>query len=420
MFIVLIAILFIICLIFIAALACWTSIFIKKQARKSNSNPYDPQKKLTVFLVTNNYSPFSGGVVSAIDSYAHELRSLGHRAIIITLDFCPNLKREQDLIRISCPIRFIYKNNHMAIPWFATGTLLKLAEQYKPDIIHTYHPFLLGVSALKVASKLNIPLVFSYLTLYDQYVHYIPFPQCITKPITRWCVNNFCNKVDALIVPGQSIQKYIQAQGVKQSAIILPQSILPIFISETFPAKTVHHKGRTTLVTVSRFAQEKNLYFLLDMFASLEPQKFHLVLVGFGVLEDALRTYAYETLKLTHQDITFIIKPSKPELRDWYLKADLFVFASHTETQGIVLDEAMACGTPVIALEAPGVSDSIVNDENGFMVHSQEEMKETIETIINNPQLLRKLQHNAWRSAQNYNPKKRAIRLINLYATLLS
>lgn len=414
-----ISIILLLLLISAYAIGAWTSLLISKQSLFDSSSQLSPsQKKLTVFLVTNNYTPFSGGVVSAIDSYAQELRALGHRAIIITLNFTGSQPPEEDVIRLWCPIRFGYRNNYMAIPWRATRQLYELAQRYKPDIIHTYHPFLLGASALKVGRKLKIPVIFSYLTLYDQYCHYVPLPACITQPVTRCIVNNFCKKVDALIVPGQSIKKYIQAQGVTRNIEVIPLSILPIFLHNTYTAKKRSSQSRHILICVSRFAPEKNLYFLLDMFKHLAPNRYTLVLVGFGILEDELKKYAYETLKLTNEDIIFIIKPSKQELCDWYNKAELFVFASHSETQGLVLAEAMANGTPVIALEAPGIQDIVVNGENGYMVHTQQEMASTIDSILDSPDLYAQLSPHAWRTAQNYCPKKRALSILKVYAAL--
>jgi glycosyltransferase involved in cell wall biosynthesis len=402
------------------ALLAWTSITIPKRTEPQKHTPIHPDQKLTIFLVTNNYTPFSGGVVSAIDSYAQELRLLGHRAIIITLNFTGSQLSENDVIRLWCPIRFLYRANHMALPWRPTAAIEQLALQYKPDIIHTYHPMLLGASALKVGKKLHIPVVFSYMTLYDRYLHYIPLlPQFLTKPIINYLVHDFCAKVDALVVPGNSIKEYIHAQGVERDIQVIPLSILPIFIHDVFTPKKSNPQERAILLCVSRFAPEKNLYFLLDMFKQLEPNHFRLVLIGFGKLEEALKQYAYETLKLTHEDVVFIIQPTKQELCDWYEKAFLFVFASLSETQGLVVAEALASGTPVVALRAPGIEDVVMNDENGYLVHSNEEMISTIHSMREHPQLYAKLSQHAWRTAQNYCPKKRALKLIELYTRLM-
>lgn len=418
-FAIIISVLLLITLASAYALWTWTSIAIAKIPLQRTSNSHKADKKLTIFLVTNNYTPFSGGVVSTIDSYAQELRELGHRPIIITLNFTGSQLSQSDIIRLWCPIRFLRDTNHMAIPWRPTHQIRELARLHKPDIIHTYHPFLLGASALKVGNELSIPVVFSYLTLYDQYLHYIPLPQCITKPIVLAIVNNFCAKVDALVVPGNSTKEYIQAQGVKRDIQVIPLSILPIFIHDTFTLKKLNTNDRHILLCVSRFAAEKNLYFLLDMFKQLEPNRFTLVLIGFGKLENALKHYAYDTLQLTHDDIIFIIQPSKQELCDWYAKATLFVFTSLSETQGLVIAEAMASSTPVVALNAPGIQDCVVNDKNGYMIHTQEEMASTIHSIIENPDLYAKLSYQAWLTSQDYYPKKRALKLIQLYTTLI-
>lgn len=373
-------------------------------------------KKLTVFLVTNNYTPFSGGVVSAIDSYAQELRALGHRPIIITLNFTGSQQSENDVIRLWCPVRFIYRTNHMALPWMSTANIEKLARTLKPDIIHTYHPFLLGACALRVGKQLRIPVIFSYLTLYDRYAHYIPLlPPCITQPIITLFVRNFCMKVDGLIVPGQSTKEYITAQGIKRDMAIIPLSILPVFIQQKYVSKTIVPKQRKILVCVSRFTPEKNLYFLLDMITHLESHTFTLVLIGFGQLEHELKQYAYNTLKLTEQDVMFIVKPDKQTICEWYHKAYLFVFASLSESQGLVLAEAMANSTPVVALQAPGVKDTVIHNKNGFMVADQGMMAGAITLLAQDHALYNQLSEYAWQSSKNYFPEINALHVLEVY-----
>jgi len=397
----------------------WTSLL----TRKSNKSKKKKQKKdsLTIFLISNNYKPYSGGVATALDSYAQELRAKGHKVIIITLDFLGDAQeKEENVVRIWSPIRFIYRNNHMAIPWRPTKALYDLAQLHEPDILHVFHPFLLGVSGLKVGIKLNLPVAFTYMTLYDQYAHYIPLPKCITQPIINYIVDDFCEKVDVLIAPSNSARDHIIKQGVQHKTYILPLSILPEYLKDTFTPKPAQKSEPFMLLFVSRFTPEKNIFFLLDMFKKLDQTHYRFTLIGFGSQTEALEKYAYETLALSPDIITFIIQPPKEEICAWYDTADLFIFASKSDTQGLVLAEAMARGTPVVALEAPGVVDIVKQGINGFMVNSQAEMIEIIEKISHDKDLFESLQKEAWITGNHYSASECTTKLLTIYHDMLN
>lgn len=392
----------------------WTSICIPSMPNKSQNESFD-KKNLTIFMVTNNYHPYSGGVVTTIDSYAQELRMQGHKVIIVTLDFLGDKQIIDDVVRIESPVRFKYCNNYMAIPWRPTKSLYDLAQKHKPDIIHAFHPFLLGPCALQVGRQLNIPVVFTYMTLYDQYLHYVPFPQTITKPITNYLVNDFCHKVNNLIVPSYSTKKYIEENGITRSMSKVSLSILPEFLKETFALKEKTPGEPFVVLFVSRFTPEKNVPFLLDTFKLLDQSKYKFVLIGYGSQTQELKDYAYNKLGLSANAVVFYIKPEKSVIRDWYDKADLFLFASKTDTQGLVLAEAMARGTPVIALKASGVVDIVQNGINGFMVDNAIEMAQKINIVCDNNSLHQTMQYHAWTTGNAYSAKNCTQSLLEVY-----
>ena len=251
------------------------------------------KKPLVIFMVTNNYTPYSGGVVNALRSYTQELRALGHKVFIITLDFLESPVQsttEHDVIRVTCPVRFTYYKNPMAIPWRPTIAIARLVEQYKPDIIHAHHPFLLGSSALTVAQHYNLPVVFTYHTIYEKYLHYVPLPQFLTRPVTQQWVKQFCKQPQTVVAPTPSLN-YLIKHKITDNIAVIPSGILPHFLKPTFTHKPDHH--RFTLLSVSRFMPEKNIHFLLDTYAQLDKNRFELILVGYGAYLEELKTYAY-------------------------------------------------------------------------------------------------------------------------------
>src|SRR3990167_3661016 len=329
-------------------------------------------KQLTIVIITNNYKPYSAGVVSSIIALAEGLKTEGHKVYIITLQFLDNHEQEECVIRLNCPIKFKYHGNYMAIPWRPCYNLCKILKIIKPDIIHSQHPFYLGTFALKVARCHKIPIVFTYHAQYEKYVHYVPFPQVLSAMVIKKMALSYCKQVDAIIAPSQSMFNFLKSENINKKVIIAPSSINPIFfadqastslvtLSEQCETK-VESNGKFKLITVSRFVKEKNIPFLLKMFSKLDLNKFEFFLVGFGVEQANLEKLA-RNLGIINS-ITFVVSPEKSKIVELYKQADLFIFASNTETQGLVLAEAMACGTPAVALEAPGAVDIIKHGVN--------------------------------------------------------
>jgi glycosyltransferase involved in cell wall biosynthesis len=380
---------------------------------RNNSN----QKKIKILFISNNYRPYSGGVVSALTILIDELIKRGHEVKLLTLDFGVPCKDESYVIRIPSAITFLHKGNHMAIPWRIKAFIKKLVSEFCPDIIHTHHPFLLGDVAQQIAHKNKIPLIFTYHTQYEEYAHYVPLlPQEVTTKTISFLVQRFCARTNLIISPTSSIKKQLQEVGIKNNIIVIPTPISDFFFANNRSAKK---SDRFRLLTVSRFVPEKNLFFLLDMMRLLDAKRFELVLVGYGSLYNELQTYAYNTCGFSSEQIIFLEKPAREVLIEQYRNADVFVFTSKTETQGLVLAEAMANHLPVIALNAPGSKDIVQSNVNGFLVDSANEMKEKIEKIAADVQLHSQLAEGASNTAQLYRAHRCLDDLITEYLQLI-
>jgi len=374
-------------------------------------------KMRTIIFVTNNYTPYSGGVVSSIKAFAAGLRNLGNKVYIVTLDF-KHAPYEKDVIRLYCPLRFTYKNNPMAVSWHTKQALEQLFLFLKPDIVHSQHPFLLGSAAQIVCKRLHIPLVFTHHTQYDQYLHYLPITQKLTKPVVNQLVVNFCNKVDLVIAPSSAIKKQLEQQRIKSPIYVLPSPLLPVFADNMPQFELKEESEKKQLLYVGRFTEEKNITFLLDVVKQLGDE-FSLQLVGYGYYRQPLEDYAYKELCLTKEQVQFIHKPSKKIIAELYKQADLFIFASTTETQGIVLVEAMAAGTPVVALNGPGQNDIIEEGKNGFLVENRSQMVRRIKEVYADRYLFEKLQYGAWKTSRSYRVSYLADQLFCCYSKFL-
>lgn len=373
-------------------------------------------QQLRIVLVTNNYTPYSGGVVSSLNTLVNSLHRVGHKVCLITLDFLDDHQDDPPYVtRVSCPVKFKYKKNYMAIPWRATAQVEKIVRKFKPDIIHTQHPFLLGTAALSCAQHLHIPIVFTYHTIYEAYAHYLKLPQVFTRPMIKHSVLSFCNKVNGIVVPSSALQTYVHDHGIKKPVTVIPSSLQDIFLSQK-PVIKKRKQGRPLhLLVVSRFVKEKNIPFVLDVAARLHSVSFVMTLVGYGAEYKALQAYAYEELGLSYEQVRFIYQPDKAVLVQQYSNADIFLFPSHSDTQGLVLAEAMAGGTPVIAVDGPGQRDIIEYGRNGFLVNDEAGMIAAIEQVAYTPHLYETLQKYAWQTAQKYRSERIIEKVVSFY-----
>ena len=368
--------------------------------------------KKSIAFVTNNYTPYSGGVVSSIDATVKQLRDRGHEVYIICPDLLGTKHDDPDgVIRIPSLFRFRYKRNHMMVPWRMKHHLYRILENINPDLVHIHHPFLLGPMAISWAQNKGIKTVFTYHTIYEEYLHYLPLPSWLIRPLVTRLVLRCCRSVHQIIAPSFGIKNYLAGHGIANTAVI-PSGLQDIFLGN--PLVTKEMKKPYQLLYVGRFVKEKNIAVLFDLLAQL-PDTFTLTLVGYGEYLDHLKEYAYEICGLSPERVQFIIKPDKQRLRDLYANAHLFLFPSQSDTQGLVIAESMASSTPVIALDGVGQRDLINDGENGFLVHSVAQMREKILMIVNDDQLYKTLQRNAWQAAQAYDSKKLVDKVMKLY-----
>lgn len=378
------------------------------------------QQRLSLLFVTNNFTPYSGGVVSSLRFFAKALQQYGHSVTIVTLDFLNKPAHEDlDVIRLYCPLRWTMHKNQMALPWRTHQQLAQIISNKKPSLVHVHHPFLLGPTARTVAHRHGIPVVFTYHTLYEHYLHYIPcVPSLFSKPLVQQLVKNFCHTVDGIIAPSSIIEERLQEFNLAKPYARIPTGLADHFFAER-PLLPKPPTQKMHLLSVSRFVKEKNIPFLLDVIATLDPQHFFVQLIGYGPERAHLEKYAYVQKKIPSTMLQFIEKPSPEALKKAYAHADLFIFASQSETQGLVLAEAMSQGTPVIALHGPGQKDIVESGKNGFLVHTRNQMREIIDHFNSNKHELALLQQQAFETAHSFTAQKVIENLLAFYQAIL-
>lgn len=317
-------------------------------------------------MFTDSYLPEINGVVTSIEGFVQGLRRRGHRVIVIAPAHDGIVDRDPDVFRFrSAPFPF-YQQIRMAFP--LPAKLLMALPRMPFDIVHTHSLFFVGCLGAFLAQGRSIPLVFTYHTRWTEYTHYLPWSQNLTKAQAVWISREYCNRCSEVVVPTQGMADVLREYGVTRSITAIPTGVdLDAFRGGSPDAETLRAAaGGPIVLYAGRLGKEKNLDLLLSAFALvvLRVPDARLMIAGCGPYERHLR--ASVARADCAQRVTFVGALDKPDLGSHYRAADVFAFASTTETQGLVLVEAMAHGVPVAAVGCP-VSAEVVAGEAGVL-----------------------------------------------------
>lgn len=328
---------------------------------------------MNIALLTNTYTPHVGGVARSVEAFAQAYRELGHRVLVVAPEFEDAPEFEPDVFRIPAIQHFNGSDFSVVLP--VPSGLFDTMEAFNPDIIHSQHPFLLGWTAVRIARSLDLPLVFTHHTLYEQYTHYVPGDSPAMKRFIVELSTRYANLADQVFAPSQSIRDLLIERGVTSPVLVMPTGVSV----ERF----ADGKGRDFLMKkhiphdafvvghMGRLAPEKNLEFLARSVVAFMKEHGEAVflLVGTGPSQQAIEQIFAEAGMSDRLHMCGVLV--KDELADALNAMSVFAFASKSETQGMVLTEAMAAGLPVVALDAPGVREVVVDASNGRLITAE-------------------------------------------------
>ncbi len=362
---------------------------------------------MKIAMLTNNYRPFVGGVPVSVERQAKELVKLGNQVTVFAPKYESEEKEQAQYFREKileedrkAPERVVRyhsqkkkMDNGMVYPGIYPTEIFDVFEQERFDCIHVHHPMFVGPWALWLGKRYGIPVVYTYHTRYEDYLHYIPCfrinerSTIVKKKAAEWIQRTgipsymrwFCNKCDLVLAPSEGMRQIIRGYGVDTPVAVLPTGLDGSFyrknIERSQTIREEYSRGKShLLVTVSRLEKEKNYGFLLRGIAELKQvigDDFQVIVVGDGSQKAELKVRA--SILGIQDVVTFAGNIPNDQVKDYMGAADLFLFASKSETQGIVLAEAMAAGTPVVAVHAVGADDIIEEGVNGFLTEEREE-----------------------------------------------
>ena len=328
-----------------------------------------------ILMFTNTFTPHVGGVARSVEQFTAEYRHRGHRVLVVAPEFSPKVANESGVVRMPAIQNFNGSDFSVAVP--IPGYLNSAIADFEPDIVHSHHPFILGDTALRFSAKYDIPIVFTHHTQYEKYTHYVPGDSPAMKRFAIDLAVGYCNLCDAVIAPSATIRQRLEEQGVTTPIAEIPTGVDVGLFSTGNGSSYRHQLGipaqAFVVGHVGRLAPEKGLDFLDRSGRTFRPRTRDGVLSGRRQVDRPPRTSA-PAFDATRFSIA-CISPGElmlPHLADAYAAMDVFAFASQTETQGMVLTEAMAAGLPVVAVDAPGVREVLVDGKNGISLANED------------------------------------------------
>ncbi|MDR1160089.1 MAG: glycosyltransferase family 4 protein [Syntrophomonadaceae bacterium] len=380
---------------------------------------------MRIGIFTDSYKPYTSGVVNSIVSFKEELSRWGHEIFIFAPNYFNHSEEEPGVYRMKSLPSPTNSDYSLAIPYYPK--MQNLLKKIELDLIHAHSPFILGQVGLHCAQKQQLPLIFTYHTMYDQYVHYVPMAHDLVKKLIVQYSKYYCNKCDHVIVPSSIVKRKLNAQRITTPMTVIPTGVqLQKFatgdsgwLNEHYPAT----RNKKILLFVGRLTKEKNLEFLIEAFKDIHEQKIEtvLVLVAGGPFEEKLKDLAVASGLILDEDIIFTGVLPYETLGNVYHSAHLFVFTSKTETQGLVLLEAMASGLPAVAVRAGGVEDMVDSGQNGMLCAERRlDFKNAVCSLLDDEQVYMNMVQQAYKKAEKLSSIHMARKMEKLYRMVVN
>ncbi len=376
---------------------------------------------MNIAIFSECYEPVVNGVVVSIKTFRRELIARGHTVYV----FAPAYKgfRDEDphVFRFAS-FKFPRQPDYpLALPF---RRLPPCYPELGVELVHSQSPFALGRLGAKAARRYDVPLVYTFHTMITEYTHYVPLPQPLLRAGARQVIRNYCALADWVIAPTSVIRDYLRELGVRTPIAVIPTGVeLPPASADARQAVRERYAvpaDAWLLVSAGRLAKEKNIGFLLRAFARVaEREDAYLLFLGGGPWEKQSREMARE-LGIEGRVRLPGFVPHE-EVADCLAAGDLFVYASTTDTQAIVVAEALAAGLPAVAVRAFGPAEVIVDGESGVLVEEDEgRFASEVVRLLNDEGERARMSARARERARHFSPKVCCDKLLEVYSKALS
>lgn len=376
---------------------------------------------MKILITTDWYSPAVNGVVTSVLNLRRELELRGHEVRVLTLSQDLHSSVQDGVTRIgSVAAGLVYPGVRLRTA--LAGRWVRELVEWGPDVVHSQCEFSTFFLARRIAEELNVPLIHTYHTVYEDYTHYfspsVRLGRRAVAALSRWVAA----RTDCMIAPTGKVRTLLQGYGVRTPVFVVPSGIdlrrfqrppVPGCRASLLAALDIPREN-LVLVSVGRLAAEKNLDELLRFRVAMGDQAVTLLLVGDGPYRAQLEREAAD-LGLRAPQVVFAGMVPPQQVAEWYQLGDLFVSASSSETQGLTYVEALAAGVPALCRADPCLSGVIRDGENGWQFRDFSDFMSKLEAFRAHPELRRALSEQAAASARDYSAEEFARRVEAIY-----
>lgn len=382
---------------------------------------------MRIGLFTDTYTPDINGVVSSIVTLRNQLIKDGHDVFVIT-NHSKLFKYSYDdrVLRVTgLEAKFLYGYT-ISTPWHLRA--YNEIKSMRLDVIHVHTEFGIGIFARICSSRLNIPLVSTYHTTYEDYTHYVNvFDSKTVENVSKKAVAGLSKLYSLssviIIAPSLKTKLMLESYGIKREIDVIPSGLNLAAFEHVSSQKRKEirsqwgfEENQTVFIYVGRIAQEKSIDVVIDAFTQLAKQEenVRLLIVGSGPSEDELK----EKVKENHMESTifFAGKRNADEVPDYYLSCDAFISASLTETQGVTFIEALASGLPVFARPDEPLDEIVIDGETGFYFSDMQEFADKAKFYIQLAQAKKEeIKENCLEIVEPYNSETFSASVLEVY-----
>jgi 1,2-diacylglycerol 3-alpha-glucosyltransferase len=377
---------------------------------------------MRIGFFTDTYTPQINGVVTSIRLFARALERQGHSVYI----FAPTPRQAGDgphVIRIpSLPFAF---QPEMRVAAIYSAHAARLVRRANLDIVHAHDPFAIGLFGFAVSKRYRVPYVYTHHAMYAEYVHYV-WDTTLTRELAERLTRDFCNQCDTVLSPSTKITRSLMQDGVRKPVVTLPTGVDTAMFSERDPESVEAFRRRfkipanaKLLTFVGRLGLEKNVDLLIDAMSFVRDPDARLLIVGDGPHADNLVRHIKKDK--VGDRVTFTGYLGRDDVRAAYHASEALFFASTTETQGLVITEALAAGLPVVAVNDLAIADAVTDGVNGFLApEDPQALAKAVDRLLGDPALRSGMSAASLLRADELCIDKQAAKLVEIYEGLLA
>ena len=376
---------------------------------------------MKILITTDTYRPTINGVVTSIESLKKALDRLGHDVRILTFSDSFNSKQEGDIY---------YMGSLGAGKFYPDARMNKLfynrfyedIMDWKPDIVHSQTEFTMFIQAKKIAKVLDIPLLHTYHTVYEDYTHYFSLNKKIGKELAKQFTKQIIKTTDGVVVPTNKIYNLLTEYNTHEDIYVASTGINVQKLSECddFDIRSGYKipEDKHIVLFLGRIGKEKNITEILQYLENIDRDDIVFIIAGAGPFLSELKDICSNSKIRDRLIFTGMIDSSK--VGNFYSKADVFVSASTSETQGLTFIESMACSTPIICRHDDCLDGVLIEGKTGFGYDTEEEFIDYLNQILDNEKLRAKMGKNCKQLVdENYTEDSFANKIEQIYKKVI-